>query len=60
MAIADRDTIAAGPRTRVRPFTRADVDRRCPGAVEHGPVEAPYYHRDDLTGLCEPERGTES
>jgi RimJ/RimL family protein N-acetyltransferase len=26
MAIADRDTIAAGPRTRVRPFTRADVD----------------------------------
>jgi RimJ/RimL family protein N-acetyltransferase len=26
MAIADRDTIAAGPRTRVRAFTRADVD----------------------------------
>jgi RimJ/RimL family protein N-acetyltransferase len=26
MAIADRDTVAAGPRTRVRPFTRADVD----------------------------------
>src|SRR5947207_4909881 len=26
MAIADRDTLAAGPRTRVRPFTRADVD----------------------------------
>jgi RimJ/RimL family protein N-acetyltransferase len=26
MAIADRDTVASGPRTRVRPFTRADVD----------------------------------
>jgi RimJ/RimL family protein N-acetyltransferase len=26
MAIADRDTVAAGPRTRVRPFTRLDVD----------------------------------
>jgi RimJ/RimL family protein N-acetyltransferase len=26
MAIADRDTVAVGPRTRVRPFTRADVD----------------------------------
>src|SRR5438552_10204405 len=26
MAIADRHTVAAGPRTRVRPFTRADVD----------------------------------
>jgi RimJ/RimL family protein N-acetyltransferase len=26
MAIADRDIVAAGPRTRVRPFTRADVD----------------------------------
>jgi RimJ/RimL family protein N-acetyltransferase len=26
MAIADRDTVAAGPRTRIRPFTRADVD----------------------------------
>jgi RimJ/RimL family protein N-acetyltransferase len=26
MAIADRDTVAAGPRTRVRVFTRADVD----------------------------------
>src|SRR5919199_6161877 len=26
MAIADRDTVAAGPRVRVRPFTRADVD----------------------------------
>ena len=26
MAIADRNTVAAGPRTRVRPFTRADVD----------------------------------
>jgi RimJ/RimL family protein N-acetyltransferase len=26
MAIADRDTIAAGPRTRVRAFSRADVD----------------------------------
>lgn len=26
MAIADRDTVAAGPRTRVRPFGRADVD----------------------------------
>jgi RimJ/RimL family protein N-acetyltransferase len=26
MAIADRDTVAAGPRTRVRAFTRADVD----------------------------------
>jgi RimJ/RimL family protein N-acetyltransferase len=26
MAIADGETVAAGPRTRVRPFTRADVD----------------------------------
>jgi RimJ/RimL family protein N-acetyltransferase len=26
LAIADRDTVAAGPRTRVRAFTRADVD----------------------------------
>jgi RimJ/RimL family protein N-acetyltransferase len=26
MAIADRDTLAAGPRIRVRSFTRADVD----------------------------------
>jgi RimJ/RimL family protein N-acetyltransferase len=26
MAIADRDTLAAGPRVRIRPFTRADVD----------------------------------
>jgi RimJ/RimL family protein N-acetyltransferase len=26
MAIADRETIAAGPRTRVRVFNRADVD----------------------------------
>ncbi len=26
MAIADRNTVAAGPRIRVRPFTRADVD----------------------------------
>jgi RimJ/RimL family protein N-acetyltransferase len=26
MAIADRNIVAAGPRTRVRPFTRADVD----------------------------------
>jgi RimJ/RimL family protein N-acetyltransferase len=26
MAIADRDTVAAGPRTRIRPFVRADVD----------------------------------
>jgi RimJ/RimL family protein N-acetyltransferase len=26
MAIADRDTVAAGPRTRIRAFTRADVD----------------------------------
>ena len=26
MAIADRDTVAAGPRTRVRAFTRTDVD----------------------------------
>jgi RimJ/RimL family protein N-acetyltransferase len=26
MAIADRDTVAASPRTRVRTFTRADVD----------------------------------
>ena len=26
MAIADRDTVATGPRTRVRRFTRADVD----------------------------------
>jgi RimJ/RimL family protein N-acetyltransferase len=26
MAIADRDTVAVGPRTRVRAFTRADVD----------------------------------
>lgn len=26
MAIVDRDVVAAGPRTRVRPFTRADVD----------------------------------
>ncbi|HEX8968936.1 MAG TPA: GNAT family N-acetyltransferase [Chloroflexota bacterium] len=26
MAITDRDTIASGPRTRLRPFTRADVD----------------------------------
>jgi RimJ/RimL family protein N-acetyltransferase len=26
VAIADRDTVAASPRTRVRPFTRADVD----------------------------------
>lgn len=26
MAIADRDSVANGPRTRVRPFTRADVD----------------------------------
>ncbi len=26
MAIADRETIAAGPRTRVRAFNRADVD----------------------------------
>jgi RimJ/RimL family protein N-acetyltransferase len=26
MAIADHDIIAAGPRTRVRPFERADVD----------------------------------
>lgn len=26
MAIADQDTVAAGPRTRIRPFTRADVD----------------------------------
>jgi len=26
MAIADRDTLAAGPRIRIRPFNRADVD----------------------------------
>ena len=26
MAIADRDVVAAGPRVRIRPFTRADVD----------------------------------
>jgi RimJ/RimL family protein N-acetyltransferase len=26
MAIADRNIVAAGPRTRVRPFNRADVD----------------------------------
>ena len=26
MAIADRNIVAAGPRIRVRPFTRADVD----------------------------------
>jgi len=26
MAIADRHSVAVGPRTRVRPFTRADVD----------------------------------
>lgn len=26
MAIVDRDAVAVGPRTRVRPFTRADVD----------------------------------
>jgi RimJ/RimL family protein N-acetyltransferase len=26
MAIADRNVVATGPRTRVRPFTRADVD----------------------------------
>jgi RimJ/RimL family protein N-acetyltransferase len=26
MAIADRNIVASGPRTRVRPFTRADVD----------------------------------
>jgi RimJ/RimL family protein N-acetyltransferase len=26
MAIADRDTVAVGPRTRVRAFTRVDVD----------------------------------
>ena len=26
MAIADRDIVAAGPRVRVRPFTRPDVD----------------------------------
>jgi RimJ/RimL family protein N-acetyltransferase len=26
MAIADRDTIAAGPRTRVRAFLKADID----------------------------------
>jgi RimJ/RimL family protein N-acetyltransferase len=26
MATVDRDIVAAGPRTRVRPFTRADVD----------------------------------
>jgi len=26
MAIADRDTVAAGPRIPVRPFTRSDVD----------------------------------
>lgn len=26
VAIADRDVVASGPRTRVRPFTRVDVD----------------------------------
>ncbi len=26
MAIADRDTLVAGPRVRIRPFSRADVD----------------------------------
>jgi RimJ/RimL family protein N-acetyltransferase len=26
MAIADRDALAAGPRVRIRPFSRADVD----------------------------------
>src|SRR5919198_3730306 len=26
MAIADRDTVASGPRVRVRPFTRTDVE----------------------------------
>lgn len=26
MIRADRDTVASGPRTRIRPFTRADVD----------------------------------
>jgi hypothetical protein len=41
-------------------FNRADVARRCPGAVEYGPADAPYYHRDDLAGLCDPERGAES
>jgi hypothetical protein len=41
-------------------FTRADVIRRCHGAAEHGTADAPYYHRDDLVGLCEPETGAES
>jgi hypothetical protein len=40
-------------------LSRADVSRQCPGAVEYGPAEAPYYHRDDLAGLCEPEKGDE-
>jgi hypothetical protein len=37
-------------------FTRADVQRRCPSAAEYGPADSPYYHRNDLAGLCEPER----
>jgi hypothetical protein len=41
-------------------LSRADVARRCLGAVKYGPPDAPYYHRDDLVGLCEPEKGAES
>jgi hypothetical protein len=41
-------------------LTRDDVLRRCPGVVEYGSGDGTYFHRDDLAGLCEPERGAES
>lgn len=39
-------------------IARADVRRRCPWAVEHGPAHAPYWHREELPApLIQEERG---
>ena len=43
-----------------RGFNYADVRRRCPSAVEYGPANAIYFHRDDLAGLFEPEEGDDA
>jgi hypothetical protein len=43
----------------LEPFgiTPEDVRRRCPGAVEYGSANAPYWHREDLAPLFGPEGG---
>jgi hypothetical protein len=41
-------------------MTSEDERRRCPGAVEYGPANSPYWHRNDLAPLLVgPERDGE-